>query len=225
MTAGGGAPATAVPEHASAHTGPRRVVLTGSESTGKTTLAIQLAARFGGILVPEFARAYAAGIGRPLTFEDHAPIARGQVAAEDALIPRGWKTTDAGLVVQDTDLLSTAIYCGHYYGHCPAWLSEAARARRPDLYLLMETDVRWVPDGVRDRGERREEVQQLFREAVARSGAAFLPVTGSWDERLRVASAAVSSLAPSAPSSQLPAPPLAPAPGARSRRRKDPPRG
>lgn len=35
------------PAHEAPHQAPRRVVLTGSESVGKTTLAAQLAAHYG----------------------------------------------------------------------------------------------------------------------------------------------------------------------------------
>ena len=102
-----------------------------------------------------------------IEFTDHGPIARGQMALEDAAIARG-----NPLVVQDTDLLSTVVYCEHYFGKCPAWIAEAARERAPDLYLLCEIDVPWVADGVRDRGHMREQMQQLFRDAVYAVGRA-----------------------------------------------------
>src|SRR5207253_481391 len=57
-----------------------RVVLTGSESTGKSTLARQLAEYYAAELVPEFVRDYAAKKGAALDYSDHGPIARGQIA-------------------------------------------------------------------------------------------------------------------------------------------------
>lgn len=155
-----------------------RVVLTGSESTGKSTLAATLAAHYDAELVPEFVRGFAERKNGPIEFGDHGAIARGQIALEDEHIARA-----ARLVIQDTDLLSTVVYCEHYFGRCPEWIREAAAARRPDVYLLMEIDAPWVADGVRDSGHLREEVQQLFRDAVAASGTAVAVVRGSWDER------------------------------------------
>jgi NadR type nicotinamide-nucleotide adenylyltransferase len=155
-----------------------RVVLTGSESTGKSTLAQTLAEHYAAQLVPEFVRGFAERKNGPIEFADHGPIARGQMALEDEHIARASR-----LVVQDTDLLSTVVYCEHYFGQCPEWIRDAAAARRPDVYLLMEIDVPWIADGVRDRGEQREEVQQLFRKAVAASGTAVAVVRGSWGER------------------------------------------
>jgi len=166
-----------------------RIVVTGSESTGKTTLAEQLARRYRAELVPEFVREYAEARHGVIDFADHGPIARGQMALEDAAIARG-----KPLVVQDTDLLSTVVYCEHYFGKCPAWIAEAARERAPDLYLLCEIDVPWVADGVRDRGHRRGEMQQLFRAAVNQSGAPVALITGDRSERFARATEAIDAL-------------------------------
>jgi len=70
------------PTHLSAHV--PRIVVIGSESTGKTTLAAQLAQAMGTLWVPEYSRVYAEQVQRMLTAADVEPIARGQVAAENA---------------------------------------------------------------------------------------------------------------------------------------------
>jgi len=163
-----------------------RVVLTGSESTGKSTLAEQLARRYGAELVPEFVRAYAEAHGGVIELADHGPIARGQMALEDEHLARA-----RTLVVQDTDLLSTVVYCKHYFGTCPPWIEQAAASRRPDLYLLCDIDLGWIADGVRDRGHLRAEMQQLFRDAVRASGVATAVITGVGPERLERAVDAV----------------------------------
>jgi len=165
----------------------KRVVLTGSESTGKTTLARELASHFAAELVPEFVRQFAEAKGSAISFADHGPIARGQMALEDEHIARA-----SNLVVQDTDLLSTVVYCMHYFGRCPEWIVETAAARKPDLYLLCEIDLPWVEDGVRDRGHLRGEMQQLFRDAVRASGVPFVVITGAASERFDAAVRAIS---------------------------------
>jgi NadR type nicotinamide-nucleotide adenylyltransferase len=166
-----------------------RVVLTGSESTGKTTLANELARHYRAELVPEFVRSYAERREGMITFNDHGPIARGQMALEDEVF-----ATARGIVFLDTDLLSTVVYCDHYFGRCPDWIREAATARRPDLYVLCDVDVPWVADGVRDRGDRRDEMQSLFRAAVAASGAAHITVQGDVAHRVAAVTAAVDAI-------------------------------
>jgi len=171
----------------------KRVVVTGSECTGKTTLAGDLARQFGTVCVAEYAREYldrkVATTGLPLDERDVEPIARGQIAAED----RG-AATAKGLLVLDTDLVSTTVYARHYYGSCPAWIDQAARERRGDLYLLCDIDVPWVPDEARDRPHERAHMHGLFVNALKTLGARYITVRGSWAERRAAAIAATTAL-------------------------------
>jgi NadR type nicotinamide-nucleotide adenylyltransferase len=171
----------------------KRVVLIGSESTGKTTLVRRLAEHYDVEWVPEFVREYVDRKQDALDFDDHAPIAHGQISLEDEYRTRAAEA-NARLLLQDTDLLSTAIYCAHYYGKCPVWITDAASARRPDLYLLLDIDIPWTADPQRDRGHMRSEMQALFREAVEHSGAPFVLISGDGDERFDRARAAIDDL-------------------------------
>lgn len=155
-----------------------KVVLTGSESTGKTTLARELGEHFGAPVAQEFVREFARRSGGRLVFEDHGAIARGQMAAEDEAIARA-----GDLVILDTDLVSTVAYCQHYFGRSPAWIADEARRRAGDLYLLLAPDVPWVPDGVRDRGDRRDELHAHFRATLVALGLSFVEVAGTFEER------------------------------------------
>ncbi len=168
---------------------PLRVVVTGSECTGKTTLAEHLAARFSVAWVPEFSRSYADDRGGVLGPEDVEPIARGQGAAEDAAAAGAGR-----LLVLDTDLVSTCIYARHYYGSCPAWVEAEARTRLADLYLLCHPDVPWIADGVRDRPERRAEIHELFRAALAAVRARVVDIRGDFAAREELAVRAVRRL-------------------------------
>ena len=169
-----------------------RIVVTGSESTGKTTVAHQLGRHYDAPVSEEFVRTYTAGVGTP-GFKDHGPIARGQMASEDAAIARASR-----LVVLDTDLVSTVVYCEHYFGHAPEWIAEEAAARAAQLYLLMRPDVPWIADGVRDRGHRREEMHALFEATLRRMQLTYVEIGGDWDARFASAVRAIDALIPSA---------------------------
>jgi NadR type nicotinamide-nucleotide adenylyltransferase len=164
-------------------TRPLVVVVIGSECTGKTTLARELAARFDAPWSGEFAREYLDWKGAPLDASDVEAIARGQVEAEDAGMAAA-RAAGAGVVVKDTDLVSTVVYANHYYQRCPGWIEQAAGERLGDLYLLLHPDVPWVADGLqRDRPAERERMHDLFQRRLNAYRAAVVNITGGWPVR------------------------------------------
>lgn len=140
----------------------------------------------------EAARAYAdarlralppgTAAGELLGARDVEPIARAQLALEDAAAVRA-AALGAALVVRDTDLVSTVVYARHYYGACPAWVVEAARARRASLYLLCDVDLPWAADGQRDRPDQRSAMRDEFARALDEFGCRWALVRGSGAER------------------------------------------
>lgn len=166
-----------------------RITLVGPESTGKSTLSRDLAKHFHTLWVPEFSRIYAGNKNGPLTVEDVAPIAAGQIASEDALIPLATR-----VIFLDTDLVMTAMYAELYYGACPPAVREAARARLADLYLLLEPDVPWVADPARDMPHRRPEIRDRIAALLKGWGARVVSIEGTWPERFQQAQFAVGSL-------------------------------
>lgn len=174
-----------------------RVVLTGSESVGKTTLAHDLAAHFEVLVVEEFVRDHTVHKGAPLTYFDHRAIAEGQMAREDAAHAEAVLRGDH-LLIGDTDLISTVVYHHHYYGKCPLYIEAAAKARRADHYLLLDTDVPWVADGVRDREQQRSEVQSLFQATLTQFDAPFSVISGPWASRFAEAAHIINTRFPAA---------------------------
>ena len=169
----------------------KRIVLTGSESVGKTTLARRLGQHFGVPVAEEFSRGYAAQRGNKLGFNDHGPIARGQIASEDSAIARA-----KDMVIMDTDLVSTVVYCEHYFKMCPEWIKEAAASRAAELYLLLTPDIPWIADGVRDRGTRREEMHGLFVAKLVEMKVKYAEIGGLGDDRFAAAVKAIGAASP-----------------------------
>ncbi|MBI3270381.1 MAG: AAA family ATPase [Planctomycetes bacterium] len=167
----------------------RRVCVFGPESTGKTTLAHRLAERFETVCVPEYARAWLESRGGRVEPSDIPRIARGQMAAEDAL------ARDANRVLLcDTDLLTTTIWSDVLFGACPEWIRREADRRSYDLYLLTDIDVPWVGDPVRYLPAERASFLERCVQALETRGRKYVRLRGSWEERFGRAVEAVEGL-------------------------------
>jgi NadR type nicotinamide-nucleotide adenylyltransferase len=167
----------------------KRVCLSGPESTGKSTLARDLAAHFRTVHVPEFARGWLDQRQGVCTPADIPLIARGQVAAEDALARQANR-----VLFCDTDLLLTTIWSEVLFGDCPPELREAADRRTYDLYLLLDVDVPWVDDAQRYLPDRRQEFFDRCRQALESRSRPHVTIRGSWPERFEQACRAVRRL-------------------------------
>lgn len=159
---------------------PKRILILGPESTGKSTLAEDLANHFGEPWVPEFAREYLENINRPYRFEDLLEIGKGQAAFEDELAGKANR-----FLFCDTDLRVIHIWSEHRFGKTNPWVLEEIRRRKYDLILLTDTDLPWTPDPLREYPEL--EIRQYFFEKYLKlareSGFAFEIISG--DRALR----------------------------------------
>ncbi len=175
----------------------RKIVVFGPESTGKTTLAAQLAAHYGTVWVPEFSRFYQEQKGAPCGLSDVIPIAEGQLRweAEARLQARR-------LLICDTDILETKVYSEAYNGTCPPWLLAKLGGNLGDFYLLASIDMPWIPDGIRDRPDAREEMYGRFKAELQQWQLPFVAISGDYAERLRQSISAIDTFLRSQPPKQ-----------------------
>lgn len=165
---------------------PSRIVLTGAESTGKTTLACDLAAQFGTVWAPEMARHYLDAKGE-LDASDVLPIAYAQRGVELWLEPQV-----TGLLICDTDVLSTILYARELYAFESSELERLLATRPARLYLLLDTDISWTPDatpGQREGATSRTRFARLFRDELKRRDLPFhlISAGGNHEARLKLA--------------------------------------
>jgi NadR type nicotinamide-nucleotide adenylyltransferase len=170
-----------------------RIVLYGPESTGKSTLAAQLAAHYGEPQVPEFARNYLQekfdANGHICDYKDIIPIAIGQREAENAATAMAKR-----ILICDTDILETYVYCQAYFDKAPEQLEIAVRKSTYDLYLLMSIDTPWTADDLRDRPNDRKQLFNRFEEALIKFNKPYALIDELGDQRFQNAVAAIEKL-------------------------------
>lgn len=180
-------------KHQERHSDCLKVVLFGPESTGKSTLAQQLASYYNTVYVPEYSRIYAEMqllCNKPLTKEDVVDIAHGQLKLETELVPKANK-----ILFCDTDLLETKVYSEMYYnGYCPPQLEDFAKKNTCDLYLLTSVDLPWIPDLIRDKPNARNEQFYIFENALKTYHKPYKIIKGNQDERFENAVTYVNEL-------------------------------
>ena len=160
-----------------------KIALYGPESTGKTTLAQQLAAAFNTLWVPEFARDYlqkkwdaTQQICQP---EDLLPIAIGQIQQENEALAKANQ-----YLFCDTTLLVTKVFSELYYGSCDPILATAAQNHNYDLVFLTDVDFPWEKDDLRDKPENRQETLAVYEQALKENNKPYIKISGNKEERL-----------------------------------------
>ena len=162
-----------------------RIVVTGSESTGKTHLTQRLAQIFDCTYSEEAARLYVEKHPRQLQASDVVPIALSQISLQDKAIQNA-----KNLILHDTDLFSTVIYSKYYYQASPDWILEKARVQASDLYLLCDIDLPWQPEPLfRDQGsiEARRQVHTNFLDLIIKEQLNMRIIKGSGEKRTQMA--------------------------------------
>ncbi|MDX5339655.1 MAG: ATP-binding protein [Cyclobacteriaceae bacterium] len=170
---------------------PKRILILGPESTGKSTLAEDLANHFTEPWVPEYAREYLENLDRPYCYEDLAEIGKGQIFQEDQLAQKANK-----FLFCDTDLRVIHIWSEHRFGKTDPWVLDQIVKRKYDLILLTDTDLPWEPDPLREYPEleMRQYFFKKYLDLAEKSGFPFLIVSGNKESRLQFAVEAIENL-------------------------------
>ena len=161
------------------------LVTTGPESSGKTTLATQLAGALDAPLVPEIARTYLNEKRRDnpsFEYQQHdlLEIAKQQLAAEKKALRKAGEW-----LVCDTDLLVLMIWSDVKYGKCePALQALFEQSLESDRrYLLCTPDMPWEPDPLRENPGDRELLFDRYLTVLEFLPVKFLTLSGSAERR------------------------------------------
>jgi nicotinamide riboside kinase len=160
-------------------------VLTGPESSAKSSLTHALGAHFDVPAVGEVARQMLANVVR------YAPshllqIAQRQQLAESALAE--------GFGFADTDLQVIYVWWQERFGPAPAHLAAAYAAQSTRHYLLCRPDIPWEDDPLRENPFDRERLLAIYQADLEARGLPYSIIQGHGEARLNAAIRAVKAV-------------------------------
>lgn len=163
---------------------PKRILILGPESTGKSTLAEDLANHFGEPWVPEYAREYLENLNRPYVYEDLLAIGKAQISLEDQMAK-----VAKDYLFCDTDLRVIHIWSTHKFGKTDPWVLDEILLRKYDLIFLTDIDLPWEPDPLREHPDlkMRQYFFEKYQKLAHKSGFEWYVISGSREERLEKA--------------------------------------
>jgi nicotinamide riboside kinase len=128
----------------------KRIVITGPESSGKSTLAAWLAQEFHLPMATEYARIHLETFCA--TYDESTVIAMAKLHLihQQRMVP-----LDAPLGIYDTDLLNYKVWCDVAYSRCHASILRGMEQESTHVYLVCYPDLPWVADPLREHPHQR----------------------------------------------------------------------
>lgn len=161
-----------------------KILITGGESTGKSTLCEQLAHRYQTLWVPEYARTYIQELDRPYNEADLLQIAQGQLSLEHSMLEEA-----NTYLFCDTGLEVIRVWSEHKYRRCDHWILDQLTHFDYAGSILTSPDFPWQPDPQREHPDPfwRQYFFRRYTELLSESGKPFCVVQGAETDRLQQA--------------------------------------
>lgn len=166
-----------------------RIILVGSESTGKSTLAERLKNKYNMPVIPEYCRIVAENKNQPIdewtwTSNEFIQIANEHIKAELDTIK---DNPDIKFLICDNDSFSSSIWNERYCGKVSNEIENIYKAYDQtvytQIYLLTKVDVPFVQDGFRDGEDIREWMYQRFVDKLTECKKEYYILAGDYDTK------------------------------------------
>ncbi|MCG8474104.1 MAG: ATP-binding protein [Cytophagales bacterium] len=159
-----------------------KVLFTGPESTGKSTISRMMAEYYRTVWVKEYAREYVELLDRPYREDDLLKIAREQKRLEDEGI-----RSASRVLFCDTGLEVIKVWGDYKYGRTDPWILDKLRGSTYDLVFLNGIDMPWEYDPQREYPEpsQREFFLDYYKKELTEVYGGFCLLEGSLEERMR----------------------------------------
>ena len=163
----------------------KKIVILGTESTGKSTLTKNLAEHLNCTAVDEAGRDLIAN-SNDFEFKDLE-----LVAAEHAKRITAAMSGVSPLLIIDTDIHITKSYAQFVFGTELIVTEEIYQANKADLYLYLDKEVPYYQDGTRLHEAERNAIDASHRNVLNQHQINFVEISGNWQERFDKAVAAI----------------------------------
>ena len=130
----------------------KKIAIIGPESTGKSTLTVQLAKHFSTIFCVEYARDFLNENKRPYNYEDLLIISKKQLNLENNKIQllKLEKNVKYPFLFIDSGLFVMEVWCEFVFNACYNFILESLSANLYDGIIICKPDIPWVQDGMRE---------------------------------------------------------------------------
>ncbi len=154
-----------------------RILITGPECSGKTTLAKDVSKGLAGRYIPEIARPYLTLTEGKYSFADLEYLAQQQYAIEQLNTP-----FHNSVMVYDTGALVLKIWAAEVFGRTLEQPSDLAS--RYDLVILCQPEIPWEPDVLRENPSDRSRLAELYEQELEQNHSLWISVNGPAEARL-----------------------------------------
>jgi HTH-type transcriptional repressor of NAD biosynthesis genes len=158
-----------------------KIVILGTESTGKTNLTEKLAKHFNCSLVLEAAREIIANSNN-FSFDDLYLVATEHAKRIDKII-----LADNPLVIIDTDIHTTKSYSRFTFKKELEISADIYNSNRANIYLYLNNDVEYFQDGTRLSEAERNLLDLSHRQVLTDHNIDIIEMKGDWNERFEKA--------------------------------------
>jgi len=155
-----------------------KIAVVGPESTGKSHMSKYLAGHYQTVWVPEYAREYCEKLTEPPTWQDEINMFHGQLALEAAILPKANK-----LLICDTTFITVKIWSDEIFGKAPQEVIDELPKHPYDLYLLLDIDLPWQDDPLRDFPHKREHFLDVWHKELQALNANYVTISGTGQNR------------------------------------------
>jgi len=160
----------------------KKIILTGPESTGKTTLAKALSRALDVAWVPEYARQYLLEKNGSYHYDDLRQIAQGQLEMETRFSSKA-----SEFLILDTSMLVLKIWSETKYRKADPYILNRLELEKKAIYILCKPDIPWQADPLRENENDRDDLFEIYKTYLETNNCTFVIVSGSEKNRIKMA--------------------------------------